>query len=60
MGCVFGVCVEKNVETHVVARNYKFRVVFQGNRVVDHNYDAAIFQAFGSAPVVLEASRVAG
>eukprot|EP00974_Lingulodinium_polyedra_P110417 10678474-Lingulodinium_polyedra.AAC.1 len=40
-------------------RKYKYRVVFQGNRVVDQNYDAAIFQDLGSAPATIEASRAA-
>ena len=38
-------------------RKYKYRVVFQGNRVINQNYDAAIFQDLGSSPATLEASR---
>lgn len=36
----------------------KYRVVFQGNRVVDHNMDEAQFQDMGSAPATIEASRM--
>eukprot|EP00974_Lingulodinium_polyedra_P095454 9250150-Lingulodinium_polyedra.AAC.1 len=42
-----------------VARKYKYCVEFQGDRVVDQNDDAAIFQDFGSAPATREASRAA-
>ena len=37
---------------------YKYRVVFQGNRVVDQNMDEAQFQDLGSAPATVEASRL--
>ena len=33
--------------------------MFQGNRVVNQYYDAAIFQDLGSAPATLEAAKVA-
>ena len=33
--------------------------MFQGNRVVDQNYDAALFQDLGSAPATMEASKAA-
>ena len=59
MGYLFGICVEKNSELDPSMRKYKYRVVFQGNRVVDQNYEAAIFQDLGSTPATLEASRVA-
>eukprot|EP00969_Alexandrium_andersonii_P079096 3488591-Alexandrium_andersonii.AAC.1 len=61
MGYLFGICVEKNseLEKRDPLRKFKYRVVFQGNRVVDQNYDAAIFQDLGSTPATLEASRVA-
>eukprot|EP00969_Alexandrium_andersonii_P134934 5969506-Alexandrium_andersonii.AAC.1 len=61
MGYLFCICVEKNSELESTSplRKYKYRVVFQGNRVVDQNYDAAIFQDLGSTPATLEASRVA-
>eukprot|EP00974_Lingulodinium_polyedra_P011819 1140798-Lingulodinium_polyedra.AAC.1 len=41
LGYLFGICVEKNSEQAPENRKYKYRVVFQGNRVVDQNYDAA-------------------
>ena len=40
-------------------RKYKYRVVVQGNRVIDQHYEAAIFQDLSSTPATLEASRVA-
>lgn len=39
-------------------KKYKYRVVFQGNRVVDQNMDEAQFQDLGSAPATVEASRL--
>ena len=57
MGYLFGICVEKNAELDPKFRKYKGRVVFQGNRVVNQNYDAAIFQDLGSSPATLEAAR---
>ena len=57
MGYLFGICVEKNAELDLQFRKYKGRVVFQGNRVVNQNYDAAIFQDLGSSPATLEAAR---
>ena len=61
MGYLFGICVEKNSELDKSnpQRKYKGRVVFQGNRVVNQYYDAAIFQDLGSAPATLEAARIA-
>ena len=59
MGYLFGICVEKNSELGASQRKFKYRVVFQGNRVIDQNYEAAIFQDLGSTPATLEASRVA-
>jgi len=41
------------------ARKYKGRVVFQGNRVVNQNWETAIFQDLGSAPATMEAGRAA-
>ena len=52
MGYLFGICVEKNAELTPKDpnRKYKGRVVFQGNRVVDQNNDAAILQYLGNMP----------
>ena len=60
MGYLLGICVEKNSELpeNDPARKFKGRVVFQGNRVVDQNYDAAMFQDLGSAPATMEASKI--
>ena len=61
LGYLFGICVEKNSELSDTdpARKFKGRVVFQGSRVVDQFFDAAIFQDQGSAPATLEAARIA-
>ena len=59
MGYLFGICVEKNSELAPDKRKYKGRVVFQGNRVVNQNYEAAMFQDLGSSLATLDASRAA-
>ena len=46
-GIVFGFCVQKNGELTNQAPIYKFRYVFQGNRVQDQSYTAAMFQDLG-------------
>ena len=59
MGYLFCICVEKNSELpdgHA-SKKYKGRVVFQGNRVVNQNWEAAMFQELGSSPATLEAAR---
>ena len=60
MGYLLGICVEKNSELSLdnPVRKFKGRVVFQGDRVVDQNYDAAMFQDLGSAPATMEAAKV--
>merc|ERR1712091_827299 len=57
MGMVFGICVQKNAEFKDQPPVYKYRYVFQGNRVKDQNYEVAIFQDLGSSPATMEASR---
>ena len=44
-GYLFGICVEKNAELPAdhPSRKFKGRVVFQGNRVVNQNWEAAVF-----------------
>ena len=61
IGYLFGLCVEKNSELADGDPNkkYKYRVVFQGNRVVNQNWEAALFQDLGSSPATMEASRAA-
>jgi hypothetical protein len=55
------ICVEKNSELPDSHPNRKFkgRYVFQGNRVVDQNWEQAMFQDMSSSPATLEAARVA-
>ena len=61
LGYLFALCVEKNSELPLghPKRKYKGRVVFQGNRVTNQNWEAAIFQDLGSCPATMEASRAA-
>ena len=40
-------------------RKYKGRAVFQGNKVVDQNWDVATSQDLGSNPANMDASRAA-
>ena len=60
-GYLFGICVEKNSELPLghLKRKFKGRVVFQGNRVTNQNWEAAIFQNQGSCPATMEASKTA-
>ena len=60
-GYIFGICVEKNSELKEGHPNRKFkgRVVFQGNRVVNQNWETALFQDLGSSPATLDAARAA-
>ena len=38
-------------------RKFKYRVVFQGNRVVTQNWETALFQDMGSSPASMEAGK---
>ena len=61
MGYLFGICVLKNSELddNDERNKYKYRVVFQGNRVVNQHWEQAVFQDMGSSPATMEASRAA-
>ena len=61
MGRLFGIMVEKGSELQSddPRRKYKYRVVFQGNNVVNQNWEAALFQNLGSSPATMEAGKVA-
>ena len=50
LGKLLRICVEKGAELDDddPRKKYKYRVVFQGNRVVDQNMDEAQFQDMGS------------
>ena len=50
--------IEKNYES-VQHRKFKYRVVFQGNQVIDQNWETALFQDLGSSRASMEASKVA-
>ena len=56
-----GLCCEKGSELDAndKGRKYKGRAVYQGNRVVNQNWEAALFQDLGSSPATLEASCAA-
>ena len=60
-GYLFGICVEKNSEhpPDHPKRKFKGRVVFQGNRVTNQNWEAAVFQDLGSCPATMGASKTA-
>ena len=60
MGMLFGLVVEKNPDLPVgdPRRKLKGRAVFQGDNVVNQNWEAAMFQDLGNAPATLEASRI--
>jgi hypothetical protein len=61
LGYLLGICVEKNSEQPEghPARKFKGRVVFQGNRVVDQNWQRAVFEDLGNSPATMDASRAA-
>ena len=60
-GYFFGICVEKNSELPPLhpKRKLKGRVVFQGNRVTNQNWEAAIFRDMGSCLATVEAPKAA-
>jgi hypothetical protein len=59
VGRGFDICVEKGSELPKGSpgRKMEGRVVFQGNGVLDQNYDIAIFKDLGSAPATMEAGK---
>ena len=61
MGMLVGFVVEKNPDLALgdPRRKFKGRAVFQGNNVVNQNWEAAMFQDLGNAPATMEASRIA-
>ena len=61
MGRLFGIMVLKGSELPESdpRRKYKHRVVFQGNNVVNQNWEAALFQDLGSSPASMEAGKAA-
>ena len=60
-GYLFGRMVEKGAEflEGDPRRYFKYRVVFQGNRVKDQNWQVALFNEMASTPATLDASRMA-
>merc|ERR1712004_966466 len=60
-GYLLGMCFEKGSELpeNHKDRKFKGRTVFQGDRVVNQNFEVAMFQNLGSSPATLEASRAA-
>ena len=61
MGRLFGIMVQKGSELkdNDDRNKYKYRVVFQGNNVVDQDWETAIFQDLGSSPATMEAGKIA-
>ena len=60
VGRLFEICVEKGSELPEgnPGRKFKGRTVFQGHNVKDQNWDTAIFQELGSAPVAMAATKL--
>merc|ERR1711965_220814 len=60
-GYLFGLMVEKGSEypEEDVRRYYKYRVVFQGNKAKDQNWNVALYNEHACVPATLEASRIA-
>ena len=58
---LFGICVEKwsELPSGDPGRKFKYRVVFQGDQVVDEWWQAAQFEDLGSSPATLESARAA-
>ena len=59
MGMLFEICVEKGSELAPKLRKYKGRAVFQGNRVKNQDWEAAMFQDLGPSPASMEAGKAA-
>ena len=60
LGRLSAFCAEKNSELPPdhPARKFTGRVVFEGNRVVDENHQAALYRELGAAPANMESSRI--
>ena len=60
LGRIFGIMVLKGSELpkNDPNRKYKYRVVFQGNNVVDQDWSAAKLQDLGSTPASMELSKL--
>ena len=60
MGRLFGLMVQKGSELNDndKRKKYKYRVVFQGNNVVNQNWETALFQNLGSSPATMEAGKI--
>ena len=58
---VFGIMVEKGSELPDGddRKKFKYRVVYQGNNVVDECWETAIFQDMGSSFASMEAGKMA-
>ena len=61
-GMVVGFVVEKNTDLLAgdARRKLKGRVVFQGNKVKNQNWENAVFADLGSSPSSMEAGRLVG
>ena len=58
---IFGLMVEKGSELPEgdERRKFKYRVVFQGNRVINQDWEAAIYSDGSAKPVTMETSKIA-
>ena len=60
VGVVFGFVVEKNTDLPAgdPRRKFKGRVVLQGNKVKNQNWENAVFSGLGSSPSSMAAGRL--
>lgn len=60
LGRIFGLTVETGPEflDGDKRKNYKYCVVFQGNRVVDQNWETGVVQDLGSSPASMETDKI--
>ena len=59
MGRLFGLCVEKGSELpdDDERNQFKYRVVFGGDNVIDQSWEAAVLQNLGSSPASMSAGK---
>ena len=59
MGRLFGIMVEKGFELPIgdARRKLKYRAVFQGNWVIDQDWQDAVFQNLGSALASMDSGK---
>ena len=58
-GCLFGLCVQQGSELPDgdERKQFKYRVAFGGDNVIDQSWEAATFQSLGSSPASMSAGK---